>query len=497
MAGGALLLLAAYIATRLFRLTDLPIFTDEAIYIRWSQIGSRDPNWRFISLTDGKQPMFTWVMMVLLRVFKDWDPLFVGRLTSVIAGLGTMIGIGMVSKTLFRSARVAWVACFLYVVMPYTVWYDRMALYDSMVSLFAIWSLYFAIHMVRFLRLDMALILGMILGGGMLNKSSGFLSMYLLPFTLVLFDWRGKKLWQRFLRWTGLVIAAALVSQVLYSVLRLSPFFHIVAAKNNVFLFSVNEWLNQPFRFFAGNLRGMFDWVREYITLPVFIAALLPLFTRWPYRKERLLLYIWWILPFMALANFAKILYPRFILFMTIPLFIIAADSYIRIWSLIQRPLMRFVLIGIFFLPGMFISRTIVTDPIHAGIPLSDRNQYMNDWPAGGGVLEVVAYLREAVRHEKVAVITEGTFGLLPYAIEIYLVDNPNITIEGIWPLPQRIPDAIQKEALTRPTYLILNESQVAPSGWPLTLIGEYQKGNRADRKLRFYRISVPLARLL
>jgi hypothetical protein len=118
----------------------------------------------------------------------------------------------------------------------------------------------------------------------------------------------------------------------------------------------------------------------------------------------------------------------------------------------------------------------------------------MDDWPAGGGVPEVVAYLKELVQHEKINVYTEGTFGLMPYAIEIYLVDNPNIKIKGIWPLPDVIPDTIKNEAIEKPTYLILNATQVAPTGWPLTLIGEYQKGSRVDRKLRFYRVSVPLA---
>ncbi|MCX6792160.1 MAG: hypothetical protein NT149_03940 [Candidatus Gottesmanbacteria bacterium] len=90
----SLLLLVAGLAvlffvTRLTNLTKLPIFTDEAIYIRWSQIGSRDPNWRFISLVDGKQPLFTWIMMVFLRFIRD--PLVAGRLVSVLAGFFTTL----------------------------------------------------------------------------------------------------------------------------------------------------------------------------------------------------------------------------------------------------------------------------------------------------------------------------------------------------------------------------------------------------------------------
>jgi len=61
-------LTVAYFATRLFNLTLMPIFTDEAIYIRWSEIALYDPTWRFISLSDGKQPLMIWLMMIWLMM---------------------------------------------------------------------------------------------------------------------------------------------------------------------------------------------------------------------------------------------------------------------------------------------------------------------------------------------------------------------------------------------------------------------------------------------
>jgi len=276
-------------------------------------------------------------------------------------------------------------------------------------------------------------------------------------------------------------------------VLRLSPFFHMVGQKDNVFIFSLSEWRNQPFRFLAGNLRGMFDWLRSYMTLPVFFAACIPWFTRWPKTRERMLLYFWWILPFGALANFAKILYPRFILFMTMPLFIMASYSAVYLWDRARRPLFRIGLVMVFLIPSMYITRYIVMSPKDAPIPLSDRGQFIDDWPAGGGISEVVTYLKSQAYDRHIYVYTEGTFGLLPYALEIYLVDNPNVTITGIWPLPQVVPPEIVRDASVSATYVVLNERQVAPDGWPLTLIGAYEKGKREDhKKLRFYQVTLP-----
>lgn len=479
---GFVALLAAYFVTRLPNLTALPIFTDEAIYIRWSQIGMRDAAWRFISLTDGKQPMFTWVMMALLRVFNGLDPLFIGRLTSVVAGLGTLLGLWLLSYELFRDKKIAWLAGILYVVMPFTLWYDRMALYDSMVSTFSVWSLYVGLLLTKHLKLDTALLLGMVLGAGMLNKSSGFLSLYFLPVTLFVFDWRYPK---RLIRWAGLVVVAAVLSQMFYSILRLSPYFHIVGQKNNVFVFSLSEWFNQPFRFFAGNLRGMFDWLRQYMTLPLFLAAWGSFIIKLPKERERLLLFLWWALPFAALANFGKVLYPRFILFMTMPLIPLAAYTLSQIWR------SRWRLVGILlFIPALYISLGILTNPLTAHIPFADRGQFLDDWPAGGGVKEVVTYLRAQASERQIAVYTEGTFGLMPYALEIYLVDYPNVKIAGIWPLPERVPDEMVRDSVDKPTYFIMNTTQVAPSGWPLTLVGEYKKGNSPqDKKLRLFRV--------
>jgi 4-amino-4-deoxy-L-arabinose transferase-like glycosyltransferase len=116
------------------------------------KIGSRDAAWRFISLVDGKQPLFTWLMMGTLRFVRD--PLVAGRLVSVGAGIATMIGVWLVALELFKNKRIALFTSFLYLLSPFTLMYDRMALYDSLVAAFSIWNLYLGILLVRRVRLD-------------------------------------------------------------------------------------------------------------------------------------------------------------------------------------------------------------------------------------------------------------------------------------------------------------------------------------------------------
>ena len=75
-------IVALFLLLRLPTLTQLPIFTDEAIYLRWAQIALQDAGWRFISLTDGKQPLFIWAVIVSMKFLKI--RLWPGELSQVV-----------------------------------------------------------------------------------------------------------------------------------------------------------------------------------------------------------------------------------------------------------------------------------------------------------------------------------------------------------------------------------------------------------------------------
>jgi 4-amino-4-deoxy-L-arabinose transferase-like glycosyltransferase len=470
------ILLLAYSFSRLIRLNLIPIFTDEAIYIRWAEIARYDAAWRFISLSDGKQPLFVWLTMIIFPFFED--PLIAGRLVSVVAGLITMIGLFLLSWELFGKKEVGFFSAFLYLFYPFALVYDRMALMDGLVGTFAIWALYFQVLLVKKLRLDVALILGMIIGGGMLTKSSGFFNLYLLPFSLLLFPW-GKPGWKKkLLLWCGLALIAMLESQVIYSILRLSPLFHMISEKNSVFVYPFKEWIVHPWRFWVGNFKGLWDWFIGYFSWPIFIVLLwgfvINLKAQLPTKS---LLLIWFAAPFVALALFGRVLYPRFIFFMTLSLLPLAALGINYLFNFLKRPYLIISCGLILFLWWIKTDYQLLTNPYRANIPNADRAQYLNDWPAGGGIKEVVEFLNKESERGKIYVATEGTFGPLPYALEVYLYKNHNIEIRGFWPIKEEIPKEVLEAAKTKPTYFVFNQTQRVPPGWPLKLIARYQKG--------------------
>jgi 4-amino-4-deoxy-L-arabinose transferase-like glycosyltransferase len=407
------------------------------------------------------------------------DPLLAGRLVSVLAGIVSLVGIYFLASEIFKNKKIGYLAAILYIIFPFALVYDRMALYESLVSAATIWALYLEILLIRLRRLDVALILGMVMGAGVLTKSSAFFSVYLLPFSLLLFDFKQKKWRRELVKWAALAGLSSIMAFGIYSMLRLSPFFHIIAEKTTLFVYPIKDWLSHPFEFFSGNLNGITDWFIAYTTIPFFILILISFFLGDKKTiREKLFLLSWFIIPFVLLALFGRVLYPRFILFMTMPLLVLAAFSLDHIMNLLKNNLQKAGVVCVALILLIRSDFYILTDFARAPIAKADTDQFINEWPAGGGVREIVSFLSVESKKGKIYVATQGTFGSLPtYAIEIYLDENKNIEKRGIWPLPEDIPEDLVRRAKTMPVYLVLNDSPEPPAGYPVKLIQKFRKG--------------------
>jgi len=484
-----------YFFLRLIFLNRLPIFTDEAIYVRWAQIALQDASWRFISLTDGKQPMFVWVTMIFMKFIKD--PLVAGRLVSVLAGLFTMVALFFLALELFKNKTIAFLTSILYIFFPFAQVLDRMALYDSMVAAFYVWALYFSILLVRKIRLDIAFILGFVIGGGVLTKSSNFFSIYLLPFLLILFNFKEKHFAGRFIKFILFAILSAGIGYGFYLILRLSPLFEMISAKNATFVYPISEWLHHPFTFFIGNLRGLTSWLLQYLTPAYIILILISIFFIKKFFKEKMLLLLYFILPFIALALFGVKIYPRFIFLMSLMFLPLAAWSldyvisfaYRKTYLNIPKAVFTIIITAIFILYPGFVSFQFASNPVNAPIADADRSQYLNSWASGWGVKESVAFFEQQAKTQKIFIATEGTFGLMPESMEIYLIKNNNIKIKGYWPV-NVFPKEVLAYAKKMPTYFVFYQPQhqVFPVDFPLKLIFAVEQGN-ANSYYRVYQV--------
>ncbi|MBL7150661.1 glycosyltransferase family 39 protein [Candidatus Microgenomates bacterium] len=485
--------LTLFFATRLINLNSLPIFTDEAIYIRWGDIALHDAFHRFISLEDGKQPLFIWLMFPFLKLISD--PLIAGRLVSVLAGSFSLAGIYLVAKRLFSQKTALW-ASFLYIICPYFLWYDRLAIYDSLTNAFAIWSLYFTLLFYQKKDLGTAFLLGFSWGGGLLTKSSAQFFIFLFPITIILLfirDCQNSKSATRNLqlatRYSLIFYSfiALVVALVMQNIMRLSYLYHMVGLKNLSFIVSWSEFFAHPFARFWGNFEGTFPWIITYLTIPLALISAYGLFKllKQSFWKA-LILFSWFIFPYLALISFGKVVYPRFFLFMSFPFLILAAHGLSKFT---KGALGVLIILSIFLYP-LYFSSQIIFNVKNAPIPRNDRDQFLDDWPSGYGIPESVEFFKQVSQEEPIFVGTEGTFGLTPYALQLYLPsrDYSEITIRGYWPLNSDVIEELSLQAQDQPTYLITKDTQEPDQSWPLKEINLFKKA-RGDVHLGLYQV--------
>jgi 4-amino-4-deoxy-L-arabinose transferase-like glycosyltransferase len=471
----------AYFMTRLYKLDSLPIFTDEAIYMWWAQTGKLDASWRFISLVDGKQPFYIWLSMVAMYGVKD--PLLAGRLVSVFAGFLSVIGLIVVGRELFKNWWVGIVAGFFYIVFPFALVHDRMALYDSLVGTLFIWVFYLEVLLVKKIHSTIAFILALVMGAGMLTKTSAFITAALLPTTLLLFNQPKNQRKSKFFLWVGYSILAVGLAYGYYSILRLTPFFGIITTKNAEFVYPLKEWIQHPFTYFVNNSLGIITVLNAYITIPVLLLVIASLFIQKSFWKEKILLLIWFGATLVYLAFFGKVIYPRHFFFTTLFLLPLAALTVIAIYSKIKNIFLTSIIVIVIIGMQLYADFFILTAFAKAPLPDADRFQYISGWPSGGGVKEAVTFFQNESKDKKIEIYTQGTFGLMPYALNIYLQGNTNAHITGIWPITVDIPKEILQSAKKYPTYILFYQEcddcgdiGNAPSSWPLKEILRIKK---------------------
>ncbi len=477
-------LVAAYFILRLPNLTLQPIFADEAIYIRWAQVMRAESTLRFLPLSDGKTPLFMWAMIPLLKFIHD--PLLAGRFLSVIAGFFTLLGVFFLSKRVFNIRTAFW-ASLLYVIVPYTVFFDRMALVDSMLAAFTIWIVYFAIVLVSNLRLDISMILGYLLGGAILTKTPGMINLFLLPFAIVAFN-RKKVGKHTLLNLLIVWVVAIIIALAMYNILRLGPNFHLLSSRNSDYIFSPLELAGRPLDPFIPHFHDIADWFPKLLTWPILLCIVMGigylLYGLWQQSFQGALLYgvvvlIWAFIPLLLNMAFLRTFTARYLL-TSIPLLLILAGfgvtKLLPRLAYIKRLPIILMLIVLLPLP-LYFDYFLLTSPGDAPLPKEERKGYFEDWTAGYGFSDIAKFLIEKSQNHKVVLGTAGFFGTLPDGIQIYL-DKSKISIVGSG---ATISAQIRNAAKDNKTYFIGNKRDLEGSINNVVLVKEYLKQKPLD----------------
>lgn len=427
-----LLLVIIFIAAflRFVNLNSLPIFVDEAIYIRWAQVMRAEPTLRFLPLSDGKQPLFMWAIISGFKIFND--PLIAGRAISILSGLGTIVGIFFLSHQLFRSNKVALMASTMYAISPYGVFFDRLALVDSMLAMWGVWTLLFSLITVKTRRLDAAMFTGLFLGAAFITKSPALFFFISLPFSLLFFRRDKDNPRISFVYTAFLLLISWGIGLFIFNLLRLGPNFHLIFSRNLDYVYPISRIFTNPTDPFISNFKEYLSWLVYFGPYPVLFLLLIGLKNIKKYYKQLLLLAIWGLAPVLAQSEFSIAFTARYVLF-TIPFLFILASSSV----LLEKKWSVFVVIFFVWFAGLSLQRNylLIKNPVKAKMPEGERSGYLEEWTAGFGIktaAEKIIDIRNSDPEARILVATEGYFGTMPDGLQVYLEKEPNITVLGV-----------------------------------------------------------------
>lgn len=482
-----LLLGAFFLPTRLLFLFHFPLFFDEAIYIRWSQYIIDDWFWKFISLSDGKQPLFIWLMNISLRIIPD--PVIGGRIISVLAGLGSIVGIFLLSRELFGKT-VAKISAVLYLITPFYLLHDGLALMDGLLLTCSIYACYFTVKIAQSPHYKLAVLTGISIGLGLLTKSSAMFSLYLLPAGLLLLK-KSKKIVGNYVFFVAIAIAIALAFE---AILRLSSYYDVIAQKNSLFLFTLDEVEKNYATIFAKNGSTFARWLFTYIGLPTIILAIVSLFYK-EKRKDALFLSLYFLVPVASLTFFGKQLYPRYLLFMTFPLIILASYT---ITNLSQKlagipKKLFFCTILLFLLPLLFIDFLLLTTPHKAPLPEIDKWQFFTGEPSGIGLKKAVGFFNERANKE-ILILVDKPLGNPADGVAIYFHRQKNVHVVGLDGITKETIRTHYREIHPQALYLLLSWQSI-PGGVTVQQQLEIQRPGARNKNWKIYEVDLSSVR--
>jgi 4-amino-4-deoxy-L-arabinose transferase-like glycosyltransferase len=381
----------------LLLLWRFPPFLDEAIYSGWTARIADDPSQRFVPLANGKEPLFEWLAATMTTL--GIGAFTAGRLVSIVTSFGTIALVAALGG-IVGGRRVALTSGLLGATCPFLVVYGALGLYETLATFLVTATLLLQILLARTLRLDVALLLGVSFGLGLLTKQSTLVAFVLWPMSLVLFDWSRRALAARLTRLIGLAVSSTAVAFAIASILRLSEFYDDLGRlrKELYPVHSISDALSTPGAWLEQNWPPYRDVIGTYVTPAVILAAAvgvgLGLRRQAPLTS---ILVVWTVFPLVTAALLADAPYPRYVHVTAPPLVVLAATGCVwtadalsaSLRASTRRGLAPFALplvVGLVVLHPLLFDLRLVVNPTSVTFPGLDEDQFVTGWPAGTGL---------------------------------------------------------------------------------------------------------------
>jgi hypothetical protein len=500
------LILFSYTVLHLLSLTSLPIFADEAIYIRWTQLIIDDwQQYLFFPLNDGKTPLQFWLMIPWQ--FLPIDQLASARLFSVFVGFLQIISMVWVVSLFGGKFKSKLLAAAFTAFLPFWYFHHGTVLLDNLLTLWL--TLFLGFSWLLMQQVDssgmskktvyLTAATGVCFGLALLTKIPAVLAIPALSCILIYKQTKnGKEMkvslptFQEFLQRDFFFGASLSVGVGMFLLLKIHPAFGQLFARSGDFLFPISQILFEgAWQETTPSIPNYLYSFFIYLTPAITFINVSSLFVR--KNKSRSHLFFWmgiiFLLPMMIMG---RVVYPRYLFPAAIFFTLNAALSIETIFEVIRTNTLQVKQVLVTIAVSLLLANTAaasasfmyfsIFDTNQLPLVSADKKQYLYEWSAGYGITETTDLIREIAKTQKIAVATEGSFGTLPDGIMVYLhkTDVQNIFVDGIgYPL-ETIPLSFIENARARSFerfILVANSDRLEASKIPLesfTLLKEY-----------------------
>lgn len=412
-------LLILYPLIYLINLTKLPLYLDEGLYIFWSYLFSVSDGFAYISMQDGKTPLFIWITTWVNPLFNNF--LFTGRFVSVTASFISLIcWLIIVAKTTGRKSLIF--TTLLFLVTPFNTLISRLAFVDSLLIAFGSLSI-LGMFLAKEQSLKKhiwktslyALLSGVFLGLAFLTKSTA--KIFLLGEIILLIFWglqliKGRRIKSILL----LIISGILITALYYEIIGYLKFgalrhWEMIANKEEVLVFSLPELYRKFFieRNYSAHIKNIpiyFEYFFYYFgpILFFFFAGIV-----WVLKVRK---HFWILILAIIFASgvflSAKVPASRYLAIIIPEISIVSGFGLFWIWNSKIKVLKIISVILIIF--SAFISGKMIIDPINAYYSSDDRANFVDYNLNALGLEESVKYL--SARKDSSAVAVTGIWGV-------------------------------------------------------------------------------------
>lgn len=470
----ALCLVAAYLLLRLPNLRDMPAFTDETTYARWAQLIAADPiHNNLVSMNDAKLPLHYW-LLALARPLSS-DPIYSGRLLSVLFGAATLLLLFPLAAELARAQRIkprsaelfAVIAGILLITCPLLNVLQRMIMAESLLIFESILLAWLSLRLIRLVAehatmrrlLLNGIFWGLAWAAALLTKQVfSYMLWSLLLFASIVHIRRDN--WRHLLKRsvppviTGTAIGLLffvpmLLANDTYSLrIRLfyKPVFLAPLASNRW----LGIWINFKTLFLPESLGQMQWWPHDparpleagllyiYLTPPILILVIIGIAVMAWQKRFRLLAFFgfWALLLIGALVATGSPILPRFLAAGIIPLLLAAAWALCEFFAMLTHhlrnralPAAAGILAAAFLAWPALASAWTTSDWRAPTLPILDADQYLTSFGGGQATQDAIAWLEAQAREKPITVVTGNWVGTPNDMVWLSLSRSPNIQV--------------------------------------------------------------------